>query len=433
MDNTERRLYTGEQTRISPPQQEKGMRDDKRVWTPRKRTSAEDLLSTITTSDTTTLEEKYNKIIREFAMNDSLMTWNFPSSLSKEERTVIHSVAEEFELYHYSQGKGNSRYITVQKINTFPLEIGKYESTSWVVAEPNSPVVNISATKLTFVSFNVLFDGKTIGMNEYDLSEKIYTQERRTYQFDMLKAKKADFIALQEVTFDYFHELLQQDWVRRDYYISDLSGRSISPYGNILLSRYRFHAMNMYTYKHGQKSMLLADFQINGRKLRIGVVHLKAGNYKQFGMFRKKQVIETVSLMKMGGVDDMIVLGDFNFKDEDNETHKELEDEYTDVWQKLHGRSTDEMQRNGFTYNLETNSLAKIISDTVESIRKTPGHSSRFDRVYIKCKDQYWKGEDIEIWGNQPIFTSAKGEKIFVSDHFGLEATIQVAVCPTQS
>jgi len=77
----------------------------------------------------------------------------------------------------------------------------------------------------------------------------------------------------------------------------------------------------------------------------------------------------------------------------------------------------------GFTYDLELNDLAKVVSDTVSNIRNTVGTSSRFDRMYLKSDK--WEVKGIELIGTNPVDTSEKGEKIFVSDHFGLMATFQ--------
>jgi hypothetical protein len=85
--------------------------------------------------------------------------------------------------------------------------------------------------------------------------------------------------------------------------------------------------------------MLLGEFLINGRRMSIGVVHLKAGNYRQFGHCRKLQMHDCILYQQREELDDCILFGDFNIKDEEGETAEQLESTYLDTWTAVHPSS----------------------------------------------------------------------------------------------
>ncbi len=114
----------------------------------------------------------------------------------------------------------------------------------------------------------------------YDLSDMIYTQHRIPALLHILKETRAHIVALQEVTPEFFLRLKQEEWVRQHYYISDITGNSVKPVGNLLLSRFPFDSLEQRSYIHygRPKTLLLGHISsLNGRRLSVAVVHLKAG------------------------------------------------------------------------------------------------------------------------------------------------------------
>jgi len=135
--------------------------------------------------------------------------------------------------------------------------------------------------------------------------------------------------------------------------------------------------------------MLIAELEINSRKVSIGVLHLKAGKCAEFEHVRKQQISETIPLILRPGIDDGFLIGDFNFKDIENETNQELQKNFVDIWEYLHPKDS------GLTFDLEKNSMAKVISDVVSVVKGTIPSSSRYDRILMNSL--YWKIGKIDI------------------------------------
>jgi len=148
------------------------------------------------------------------------------------------------------------------------------------------------------------------------------------------------------------------------------------------------------------------------------------------------------------------------FRDADKEGNEELEYRYVDIWQKYY-KGTEHSGKP--TYDLTNNLMSKAISEKVAAMRGTTGHSSRFDRMYLhsRCAPESqegapgegkekekeneereegekeekkplrekgslgdWEIKKMAMFGTDPVYTSPKGEAIFMSDHFGLVATL---------
>jgi hypothetical protein len=154
-----------------------------------------------------------------------------------------------------------------------------------------------------YLIYNVLFD---LPSSQYDFSDIIFTEYRYPALIKILgkvvwylesycsvEESKADIIALQEVTPQFLDLLLKESWTQ-SYFFSDVVGTSVTPgmsrwyyvqtpEGNLLLSKIPFERIYLYQYNYSHKTILIAELMINQQRVCIGVVHLKAGNFKQFG------------------------------------------------------------------------------------------------------------------------------------------------------
>ena len=118
---------------------------------------------------------------------------------------------------------------------------------------------NVKADILTFVTYNTWF---------YDF----YLEERFRAIIQLLRESDADIIALQEITPASLEIFLQTDWVRDNYFISDISGSTLcslnssqTNYGVILLSRIPIKNLNLYPLTSVMgRHVLIAEFDING-------------------------------------------------------------------------------------------------------------------------------------------------------------------------
>jgi endonuclease/exonuclease/phosphatase family metal-dependent hydrolase len=126
-----------------------------------------------------------------------------------------------------------------------------------------------------------------------------------------------------------------------------------------------------------QPTLQSKEESISSRTILFGVVHLKAGNFQQF-----KELLQIMSEYKNT---DIVIVGDFNFKDIENEVHEELDAAFDDFWVMKHPGVA------GFTYDLERNPLAKSISDLVSQVKKTVSSSSRFDRILLSKQNKILK------------------------------------------
>jgi endonuclease/exonuclease/phosphatase family metal-dependent hydrolase len=100
--------------------------------------------------------------------------------------------------------------------------------------------------QLKVVSYNVLMDANP-ELSQYPIDDLLHTEERWPALLRILEQERADVIALQEGTPAFHKRLLAEEWVRRGYHISDCSGNSVKPMGNLLLSRYPFASVGMHT------------------------------------------------------------------------------------------------------------------------------------------------------------------------------------------
>ena len=64
-----------------------------------------------------------------------------------------------------------------------------------------------------------------------------YFERRAEALFDILEARAADVVALQEMTPELLDLLLSQPFIQENYVVSDIVGASVDPYGVLLLSR----------------------------------------------------------------------------------------------------------------------------------------------------------------------------------------------------
>eukprot|EP01122_Echinamoeba_exundans_P005966 TRINITY_DN16168_c0_g1_i1.p1 TRINITY_DN16168_c0_g1~~TRINITY_DN16168_c0_g1_i1.p1 ORF type:complete len:396 (-),score=58.28 TRINITY_DN16168_c0_g1_i1:2-1189(-) len=354
----------------------------------------------------------------------------FPSKMSNAKRSLVHSIADAFGLYHKSEGKGRDRHVVVKR-EAAKLVVGKYSESQQMWAPATSDELSTSYTtdNLVLLTFNVLFEMDDPS-RPYHFNDLVYTSLRRPHCFQLLERTNADVIVLQEVTVDFHAELLQQGFVRERYFISDLTAASLVP-GNLILSKFPLTKVFLHQFKMSPKTMCLAKGVVNSREISIGAVHLKAGLASQFGFIRARQVREAIQLQSLYKFDDGLLVGDFNFRegspqmdDPADQRREEVpllqESGYTDVWVQKHGDS-----ERGFTYDLDRNDLARVISERIRLHEKRFPVNNRFDRIMIKSKDGcYWTCDRIELVGTEDIgHEPSKKYKLFPSDHFGILVT----------
>lgn len=236
--------------------------------------------------------------------------------------------------------------------------------------------------ELTVATFNIWF-------NAY------FARQRYLAIAELLSRDAPDVMVFQEVTPDALNVFLAQPWIREHYARAAVTADGLD-YGMLMLSRL---PVERVTYSRLPtrlaRGFLAAELTINDRPQMIVSVHLESG--KRSARLRARQLQRIFRACR--GVEDVVVLGDFNMRDAENER---IDAAYCDLWPAL--RPGDA----GFT---EDTSINHMRFDSKNKHRHV-----RFDRVLLK--GSAWAGEEIDLLGTEPI--SAAHPRVFPSDHFGV-------------
>jgi len=272
-----------------------------------------------------------------------------------------------------------------------------------------------SINKLHIISYNIMHD-----YGEFLISDVANTSMRFYALCNLLEKENADIIALQEVSFGIYKKLLQQDWVRNRYYVCENKGESVDPYGTLILSKFPPIKILNRVFPGTPKNMTLVDFLVNEKILSLGNVHLKAGS--EFKQNRITQVSYAVEWQKLSEASEAILIGDFNFREEQNEKIEIFESNYNDIWPTLHTKEEFSM-----TFSIDKNPFAKLISERLSLIRHSKPYSSRYDRIYLR-KGSKFNAKSISLLGMDSIGkdTIYNEYDVFISDHFGISIHFQL-------
>jgi len=271
----------------------------------------------------------------------------------------------------------------------FPARFNK-DKDKWEYLSSIGP--NINTDILTFVTYNIWFDD-------------FFFKERFQATSKLLKNTNADIIALQEITDDSLELLLQEDWVKDNYFISDISGSTFHSYGVILLSK--IPLKNLYLYQLPSimdRKVLIAEFVINEKKMLISTTHLES--MKLSSSIRSIQLKEIFELLNDSN--NSVLMGDFNFCSSWEE-NTNIESSYLDFWEVL------QTNESGYTEDTNMNAMTRQKKGKVKAVR--------FDRIISRSVENEWKPKKINRIGMQSI--SAELPDIFPSDHFGLFGVLE--------
>ena len=272
---------------------------------------------------------------------------------------------------------------------------------AWVAGEAAPGLVAVAVEALQVVTYNVLFD-----LHE---AAQIYSERRRAACLELLRARDADLLALQEVTPQLWSELLAAPWVQARYHVStgpDAAG--LVPYGQALLSRWPL-ALELHAFS-AQKRLLIGRMALGGRPLTVAAVHLTS-NQKDGASDKRAEQLAVLGERLARDPGDAIVLGDFNFGDgEENAQIAGMG--LVDAWTAVHPHHP------GFTFDPVANPLATLMSRT--------GRAARYDRVLVRAPTQALVAIDVTMFGDR-AFATRDGQALFASDHFGLCGLLQVA------
>jgi len=236
-------------------------------------------------------------------------------------------------------------------------------------------------------------------------------------------SERSDVIVLTEMTRTVLSALLEQEWLRCSFSVSDIGEDSDeSPSFVLIVARKPFRELIV---QHSRsKRSVIAVFMGKTNfdpQLAVAGVHLTSN-------FRKSsQDVVAIRIQQLGAVsraltdiDCMsIITGDFNMADGTSSSTevralRSLVPDFVDCWQFIHPHDT------GFTFDPASNNTA-----SVTSLSRQP---SRYDRILVQPSTDahcHYLPSSVDII-KPPTFSVSDGDEkeFFVSDHFSLTATI---------
>ncbi|MEU6865753.1 poly(A) polymerase [Streptomyces sp. NPDC046876] len=250
-------------------------------------------------------------------------------------------------------------------------------------------------SRVRLLTWNTLWD-------RYDAAH-IDTARRRPLLPAALEAADADVIALQEVEPELLVLLLAQPWVRARYTAgTDPGGKDVASSGLLVLSRLPvaeagLHVLGPY------KAVSAVTVRTAAGPLVVASVHLTS-DHTENGADRRSTELARIAEGFSGIEADVVLLGDFN------DGRGEAEGPAAalamrDAWSEVHGAQDDTP-----TFDPVANPLA-----AVGSLSGRPG---RLDRILLRSAGA--RVGRAALRGDSPA-----AEGLFISDHYGVEATVE--------
>ncbi|MFJ7587818.1 poly(A) polymerase [Streptomyces sp. NPDC097617] len=268
---------------------------------------------------------------------------------------------------------------------------------AWRPAEPvpaGAPVAAPAAVRL--LTWNTLWD-------RYD-GPRIATARRRPLLLAALAAAGAGVIALQEVEPALLHMLLAEPWVRAGYTLgTDPGGRDVADFGLLVLSRLPVREAGVHVLRP-HKAVTAVTVDTAAGPLIVAATHLTS-DHTQNGDVRREA--ELARLAKgLGSAEAAVaLLGDFNDGRHGAEGPAAAL-VMRDAWSEVHGAADDTP-----TFDPAANPLAAVGS--------LSGRAARLDRILLRSGTARVTGAALR--GDAP-----GPEGLFISDHFGVEATVEL-------
>jgi tyrosyl-DNA phosphodiesterase 2 len=257
----------------------------------------------------------------------------------------------------------------------------RFDGTMWDRCAPAPAGAPID---LKILTWNVWFGGHMF-------------RERGRALLAELARRRADVIALQEVTPALLAAIHAEPWVRAEYQVSELD---LLGYDVAVLSRVPVAQLRTLPLPTRMGRRLLVARLACG--LDVATVHLESMREST----RERATQLGIILPALAGAsEDVVLVGDMNFEPDAPLESAALDPSFVDVWPSLR---PDEP---GYSVDSDRNPmrLAVLRKDT----RK------RIDRVFARTRR--WQPASIELLGTTPV--DAAGT--FISDHFGLEVVLR--------
>ncbi|MCX5380001.1 poly(A) polymerase [Streptomyces sp. NBC_00091] len=265
---------------------------------------------------------------------------------------------------------------------------------SWRPVEAGTAAHPPASVRL--LTWNTLWD-------RYD-APRIATARRRPMLLADLAVADADVIALQEVEPALLAMLLAAPWVRAGYTLgTDPQGSDVADSGLLLLSRLPVREAGLHRLRP-HKAVTAVTVDTAGGPLVVAATHLTS-DHTENGAGRREAELARLA-EGLGGLDaGLALLGDFN----DGRSGAEGPAAalgLRDAWNEVHGPGDDTP-----TFDPGVNPLAAVGS--------LSGRAARLDRILLR------PAGDARVRAAGLRGDSPGPQGLFVSDHFGVEATVE--------
>ncbi|GAA3384877.1 poly(A) polymerase [Streptomyces racemochromogenes] len=248
------------------------------------------------------------------------------------------------------------------------------------------------------LTWNTLWD-------RYD-APRIATARRRPMLLADLAVADADVIALQEVEPALLALLLAEPWVRDGYTLgTDPRGTDVTDNGLLVLSRLPVREAGLHELRP-HKAVTAVTVDTAGGPLVVAATHLTS-DHTEDGAARRDAELARLAEGLGGIAAGVALLGDFN-DGRSGAQGPAAALGLRDAWTEAHGAGDDTP-----TFDPAANPLAAVGSLT--------GRAARLDRILLGAAD----GVRVRSAGLRGDAPGPDG--LFVSDHFGVEATVEYA------
>lgn len=263
-------------------------------------------------------------------------------------------------------------------------------------APPRGAAGGSAAVRL--LTWNTLWD-------RYD-APRIATARRRPLLLADLAEADADVIALQEVEPGLLSMLLAAPWVRAGYTLgTDPGGRDVPECGLLVLSRLPVREAGMHLLGP-HKAVTAVTVDTAAGPLVVAATHLTS-DHTENGHLRREAELARLAEGLAGVEAPVALLGDFNDGRHGAEGPAAALG-LRDAWSEVHGAADGTP-----TFDPSANPLAAVGS--------LSGRASRLDRILLGATGARVTGAALR--GDVP-----SEEGLFISDHFGVEATVEFGV-----
>ncbi|MFF3087053.1 poly(A) polymerase [Streptomyces nojiriensis] len=268
---------------------------------------------------------------------------------------------------------------------------------AWRPAEPvpgGGPAA-AAPSSVRLLTWNTLWD-------RYD-APRIATARRRPLLLADLAAADADVIALQEVEPELLGMLLAAPWVRASYTLgTDPGGRDVDACGLLLLSRLPVREAGMHLLRP-HKAVTAVTVDTAAGPLVVSNTHLTSDHTENGDVRREAELARLAE--GLGGIEaGVALLGDFN-DGRHGAWGPAAALGMRDAWSDVHGAADDTP-----TFDPAANPLAAVGS--------LSGRAARLDRILLRSTTA--RVARAALRGDAPA-----PEGLFISDHFGVEATVE--------